>query len=123
MFNIKSYYYNFPRKSVLESKLYWETIFREALEDAEMGIKVNGVRINNICYAGDRVLIIKDLKQLVNFVGEHSKSMDLNINTRKTIYYDQHKFNCLVNSEVIFDAVPLKRVDKFKYLGKWLLED
>lgn len=43
-----------------------------------MGIKVDGVWINNISYADDTVLIadkMDDLQQMVNKMGEHSKSM------------------------------------------------
>ena len=73
--------------SPLLFNLYSEAIFQEALEDVEMGVKVNGVWINNIRYADDTVLIadnIHDLQQLVNKVGEQSKAMGLNINIKKT---------------------------------------
>lgn len=107
--------------------LYSEAIFQEALEDMEVGIKVNGVWINNLRYADDTVLIadnMTDLQQLVNKVGERSKSMGLNINTKKTKYMiisrNPHMFE---NSTLIFDTRPIGRVEKFKYLGIWLCED
>jgi len=37
--------------------LYSENIFQEALQERNMGVKVNGVLVNNIRYADDTVLI------------------------------------------------------------------
>lgn len=45
-----------------------------------MHIRVNGVWINSILYAYNAVLIaekLEDLQQLVNMIGEHSKSIGL----------------------------------------------
>lgn len=47
----------------------FDAVFREALEDTDMGVRVNGVWINNVRYADDIVLIpdnIQDLPRLVN---------------------------------------------------------
>lgn len=73
--------------SPLLFNLYSESIFREALENIEKGIRVNLIWINNIRYADDTVLIadnMNDLQYLINVVGEHSKRMGLKINTKKT---------------------------------------
>jgi len=44
--------------SPLLFNLYSEGVFREALEDVEIGIKVNGVWVNNIRYADDTTSLI-----------------------------------------------------------------
>lgn len=76
-----------------------------------MGIKINGVWINNIRYADDAVLIadnIDDLQQMVNMVGEHSKSMGLNINTRKTkLMIISRNLNGFANSGITYGAAPI----------------
>lgn len=113
--------------SPLLFNLYSEAIFRVALEDVEMGIRVNGTWINNIRYADDTVLIAEnmhDLQQLVDKIGEQSKSMGLNINTKKTKFMIiSRNPNMHRNAIITFNATPLERVDKFKYLGVWLSED
>jgi len=51
-----------------------------------VGVKVNGVWVNNIRYADDTVLIannMEDLRDMLGTVGECSKNMGLNINTKK----------------------------------------
>ena len=113
--------------SPLLFNLNLEAIFQEILEDVEMGVKVNGVWINNIRYADDTILItdnIHDLQQLVNKVGEQSRSMGLNINTKKTKFMiiSRH-LNTFENSTITFNARPIERVEKFKYLGIWPFED
>jgi len=45
-----------------------------------VGVKVNGVWVNNIRYADDTVLIADNMKDLRDV----SKNMGLNINTKKT---------------------------------------
>lgn len=110
--------------SPLLFNLYSEAIFQEALEDTEIGIKVNGTWINNIRYADDAVLIadsMDKLQQLLDIVGQHSNTMGLNINTKKTKFMvvtrDENAFN---NSELTFDGKSIERVECFKYLGTWL---
>jgi len=113
--------------SPLLFNLYSEAVFQGALRDVEMGIRVNGVWINNVRYADDTVLIadnIHDLQQLVNVVGEQSESMGLNINTKKTKFMIiSRNLNTFENASITFNAMAIERVDKFKYLGTWLCED
>lgn len=113
--------------SPLLFNLYSEAVFREALEEKEIGIKVNGMWINNIRYADDTVLItdnMQDLQRLVNIVGEHSRSVGLNINTKKTKFLVITKdMNAFEDSEITFNTMRIERVNKFKYLGVWLSED
>ena len=77
-----------------------------------MGVKVNGVWINNIRYADDTVLIadnIHDLQQLVNKVGEQSKAMGLNINIKKTKFMIiSRNPDMFINSILTFNSRPMK---------------
>ena len=113
--------------SPLLFNLYSEAVFREALEEMEIGIKVNGVWVNNIRYADDTMLIadnVQDLQRLVNIVGEHSRAAGLNINTKKTKFMVITRDpNAFVDSEITFNAMRIERVNKFKYLGVWLSEN
>lgn len=67
---------------------------------------------------------VQDLQRLVNIVGEHSRSVGLNINTKKTkfmvITRDVNKFE---NSEITFNGTRIERVSRFRYLGVWLSEE
>jgi len=52
-----------------------------------VGVKVNGVWVNNIRYADDTVPIADNmeyLRDMLGTVGECSKNMGLNINTKDT---------------------------------------
>ena len=113
--------------SPLLFNIYSEAIFRESLEDAEMGIKVNGVLINNIRYADDGVLVcdnIVDLQQLVTIIGEYSKRIGLEINTKKTKFMIiSRNLDALENSTITLNTKSIERVSKFKYLGTSLFED
>lgn len=113
--------------SPLLFNLYSEAVFQEASKDVEMGIRVNGVWINNVRYADDTVLIadnIHDLQQLVNVVGEQSESMGLNINTKKTKFMIiSRNLDTFENSSITFNAMTIERVDKFKYLSTWFFKD
>jgi len=48
--------------------LYSEAIFQEALEERNVGVKVNGVWVNNIRYADDTVLIADNMEDLRDIV-------------------------------------------------------
>lgn len=57
--------------SLLLFNLYSEEVLQEALEAVEIGIKINRVLINNVCYADDIMLIVdnmQDLQRLINIV-------------------------------------------------------
>ena len=112
--------------SPLLFNLYSESIFRDALEDQEVGIKVNGEWINNIRYADDTVLLadsMADLQKLLDMINERGRAMGLEINTKKTKFMIVSR-----NPQNHRDAVltcndrPLQRVDKFRYLGTWLCD-
>ena len=67
--------------------IYSEGIFREALDECDVGISLNGKRINNIRYADDAVIFadsLEGLQQLRNRVTESSRRNGLDINVNKT---------------------------------------
>jgi len=75
-----------------------------------VGVKVNGVWVNNIRYAGT--------------VGECSKNMSLNINTKKTNFMIiSRKPQEFQNSSLTFENQPIEQVNKLKYLGTLLCEN
>jgi len=49
--------------------LYSESIFQEALEELNVGVKVNDVWINHIRYADDTVLIADNMEDLRDMLG------------------------------------------------------
>jgi len=95
-----------------------EPIFQEALEERNVGVKVNGVWVNKIRYADDTVLIadnMEDLREMLGTVGECSKNMVLNINTKKTKFMIvTRKPQEFQNSSLTYENQPIERVNKFK---------
>ena len=68
--------------------LYVEYIVRNAgLEEAQAGIKVAGININNLRYADDTTLIAEneeELKSLLKKVKEENEKVGLRLNIQKT---------------------------------------
>ena len=69
-------------------KLYAEYIMRNAgLEEAQVGIKISGVNINNLRYADDTTLMAEseeELKSLLMEVKAESEKVGLKLNIQKT---------------------------------------
>ncbi|CAH2096300.1 unnamed protein product [Euphydryas editha] len=101
-----------------------EVIVKEALEDVEHGVVINGQFMNNIRYADDTVLIAsteEGLCEIVNRVSLHSKKFGLNMNVSKTkVMVISHSQKILANIQV--DGITLENVDKYRYLGSWLTD-
>lgn len=69
--------------------LYVENLFVEALEDTKLGIKENGIPINNIGYDDDTIIItdkIEDQQLLLNTVDSIGRKYDLKINNESKTY-------------------------------------
>jgi len=67
--------------------LYSEYIVREALNEVEQGISINGTRLNDLRYADDAVVFadaVEDLQILMDKITESSSRYGLDINTSKT---------------------------------------
>ena len=68
--------------------LYAEYIIRNAgLDEAQAGIKITGININNLRYAHNTTLMAEskeELKSLLMKVKEESEKVDLKLNIQKT---------------------------------------
>lgn len=111
--------------SPLLFNLYSESIFQEALEDLEVGIRVNGKPINNIRYADDTVLLASDEKELqclVDRVNNVGLKYGLKINIKKTKFMVITKIN-IDHVRIRIEDQEIERVRRFKYLGCWLNDE
>ena len=104
--------------------IYSENILRE-IEDIN-GISLGGHNINNLRYADDAVLIAESEQTLQNMldtvvVASEKKGLALNISKTEsmTISKNPQAPPCNINSR----GIPVKQVDKFKYLGYLLTSD
>ena len=105
--------------SPLLFNMYAEAIFTEALENSNEGILVNGVRINNIRYADDTVLITSDLlemQSLLDRINTVGIKFGLHINIKKTKLMIVSRRRPLIAPLRVND-VPLDCVEHYKYLG------
>lgn len=97
------------------------------MEDKNVGIKVNGVYINNIRYADDSILIadnIEDLQQMIDELNRIGTNYGLKINSNKTKFMIVSRRKLpYSNARLIADGQTLERVAQYKYLGSWLHED
>lgn len=104
--------------SPLLFNLYSESIFREALHEAQGGIKINGTIINNIRYADDTVLIAdneQELQNIINSVVRHSEMFGLYLNISKTkiLVFSKTPRNVHLNVK----GQTIEQVTSIKYLG------
>lgn len=108
--------------SPLLFNVYSEYIFREALEDVDEGILLNGKRLNNIRYADDTVIMAGDLnglQQLMNRVYSVSLEYGLDINVNKTKYMVISKSQ-IPQEHLTLNQLQIERVGKYTYLGTTL---
>lgn len=111
--------------SPLIFNLYSEEVFKEAFDGADMGILLNGERLNNIRYADDTVIFadnMNSLQQLINRINDVSNQYGLKININKTKFMVISKetggrYNLIINNK------PIERVTQFSYLGTMINED
>lgn len=111
--------------SPLLFNIYSEYIFQQALEDCEIGIKVNGKILNIIRYADDTVIFADTPEGLQELVGKIVKSGDqhgLKINTAKTKTMVVSR-NQNPQSNIRIYGTPIEEVRKFKYLGCWVTQN
>lgn len=99
--------------------LYVERAFTESISDSPIGLKINGIPINNIRYADDTVILAdnaNDLQILLNKVNSESQRLGLNINTTKTKFMAVSRNN-IPNTRIYLNGEVIKQVTQFKYLG------
>lgn len=105
--------------------LYSEHIFREALDNMDEGIPINGIRLNNIRYADDTIMFadtIEGLQKLMNKITEVSSSYGLDINANKTKVIIITKEQISSNARIIVNQVRIERVTQCQYLGTCINE-
>ena len=91
---------------------------RLAIQDEQIGAKVNGQIINNLRFADDIVLLAeskKDLQALVSKVDAFSKKFGLTINISKTEVQVISREK--VQIDIKIDGKTLEQVENFIYLG------
>lgn len=98
--------------------LYSEAIFAEALENTNIGIKINGNIINNLRYADDTVLLagsLQELQLLVDHVVQHSERYGLYMNGSKTKLLVYSK--APIKADLMLHGAAVQQVTSLKYLG------
>ena len=98
---------------------YSEDIVKRALEDETRGIQINGMRVNNIRYADDTVILaecLEDLQIMMDKTARYSEEYGLTLNVKKTKFMKiskrpQHKETLMIQGKSI------EQVQKYTYLG------
>ena len=102
--------------------LYSEAVMRESVDElAWAGVSIGGVRVNNLRYADDIVLITTSshsLQHLVAKLNLISSEYKLDINTSKTKVLTTAQVSEPLN--ITCQHERLEQVDHFKYLGVWI---
>lgn len=104
--------------SPLLFNLYSESVFKEALENVEAGIKINGTFINNLRYADDTVVIasgLPELQLLMDRIVQHSGRYGLSMNTSKTKLMIFSKTQIKADLRVCGESI--EQVPSLRYLG------
>jgi len=98
---------------------YSEEIFKEALDDVDVGIVVNGEKINNMRYADDTVVLAstpEGLQFLLNRINAKCNDYGLKLNTQKTKYMVVSR-SPITDMEFKISNENIDRVENFRYLG------
>ena len=105
-------------------------VYAEAItktrEFQKMGFKVNGEKVNSICYADDRVLTAgtpNQLQLMIAKLNEAGKQYGMKINTGKTKVMQIGRTEGSRPLRIEVDGMPLEQVTKYKYLGVIITED
>lgn len=105
--------------SPLIFNMYSERIFDEALDEVEEGILLNGVRLNNIRYADDTMVMadsLEGLQRLMNRITQYSQQYGLNINVQKTKLMIISK-KSIKGAHLYINNNRIERVKQYSYLG------
>ena len=110
--------------SPLLFNIYSERLFRDALEEAEDGVTINGVIINNLRYADDTVLLAdtaEGLQRLIDRVTKVCDMYNMRLNTNKThvMVISKNRSN---RRQIYANGSLLHTVSSTTYLGTQLNE-
>ncbi|XP_026727711.1 uncharacterized protein LOC113493881 [Trichoplusia ni] len=98
------------------------------LSNTKVGCHIDGICINNISYADDMVLLspsIGALRRLLAICESYALKHGLKYNGMKSEFMVFKAGNVTYSDvpDVLLSGSPLRRVNKFKYLGHWVTED
>ena len=85
------------------------------------GIQVGGYNMNNIRYADDTVLIVRnenELQEMLDTVVRESEKKGLSLNKTKTEVMVISQKNCTPVCTIVMNWTVLKQVNKFNYLAQ-----
>ncbi|KAG7304054.1 hypothetical protein JYU34_007818 [Plutella xylostella] len=109
--------------------LYMNNLIGE-LSRTGVGCHIDGVCINNLSYADDMVLLcpsITALNKLLSICENYAVAHGLKYNAKKSEYVifkaGTTTYAAADVPEISLCGTPLRRVEKFKYLGHWVTED
>ena len=104
--------------------MYTDIIFRQTEELP--GLKMGGLKINNLRYADDTVLLAeneKDLQEIAEKVKVESKKFGLLMNVKKTKTMVFTKSLDIPKISITIDGKIIEQVSSFAYLGALVTED
>lgn len=111
--------------SPLLFNVYVDEVVKEALEELEKGMKINGKFINNIRYADDKFLIadlIEALQLILDKVSETEIRYGLSINEKKTKWMIfSRDFD--LSAKIVINKKEIEKVKEFQYLGCIITEN
>ena len=93
---------------------------------SNVGFPINGLKINNISYADDKVMIAaspQQLQQMISRLNAEGKKVGMNINTSKTKVMLIEKKVSGKQLRIEVDSQVLQQVETFKYLGVLIRND
>lgn len=107
--------------SPLLYNIYSEAIMKDALDECDIGVKINGLIVNNIRYADDTVLLAEsslDLQKLIDSIVLSSEKWNLKINHKKTKVMLFSRSAMHETIELKCNGQDLKQTSEFRYLGR-----
>ena len=105
--------------------LYSEIVLK-SLEEVRAGVSINGVKLNNIRYADDTVLVASsegELQDLINVLSRESEEYGLSVNTKKTKCMVISKQKAGPECKLYLGEEQIEQVTEFNYLGSMLTSD